>query len=62
MSVPIKGEETAAGLQAITLQLRPDQLADLDAWIASRTHPLTRSEAILHLALTKARIDLDSGD
>lgn len=42
--------------------MRQDQIADIDAWIATRTHKVTRSEAIRQLALTKARTDLDSGD
>jgi hypothetical protein len=46
----------------VMVRLQPDQLADIDAWIATRTHRLTRPEAIRQLALTKARIDLDSGD
>ncbi|HKT54881.1 MAG TPA: hypothetical protein VJP88_10555 [Caulobacteraceae bacterium] len=46
----------------ISLQLRSDQLADLDGWIASRSHAMTRQEAILHLALAKARAELDTGD
>jgi hypothetical protein len=42
--------------------MRPDQLADIDAWISTRTHPMTRPEAIRQLALAKARVDLDGGD
>ena len=48
--------------ETIGVALRPDELADLDAWIATRTRKLTRPEAIRELALTKARIDLDAGD
>jgi hypothetical protein len=48
--------------ETIDVPLRPDELADVDAWIATRTHRLTRPEAIRELALAKARIDLDSGD
>jgi hypothetical protein len=44
------------------VRLQPDQLADIDAWIATRTHPMTRPEAIRQLALAKARVDLDGGD
>ena len=48
--------------ETIAVSLRPDELADLDAWIATRTHKLTRPEAIRELALAKARIELDGGD
>ena len=46
----------------ILVRLQPDQLADIDAWIATRAHPMTRPEALRQLALAKARIDLDGGD
>jgi hypothetical protein len=42
--------------------MQPDQLADIDAWIVTRPHPVTRPEAIRQLALAKARKDLDTGD
>jgi hypothetical protein len=42
--------------------MQPDQLADIDAWIATRSHSMTRPEAIRQLALAKARVDLDGGD
>lgn len=48
--------------EAVSVVLRPDELADIDAWIATRVRPLTRPEAIRELALAKARIDLDAGD
>jgi hypothetical protein len=48
--------------QTIGVRMLPDQLADIDAWIATRSHPMTRPEAIRQLALTKARGDLDGGD
>lgn len=44
------------------VRLQPDQLADIDAWIATRTEKLSRPEAIRRLALFKARHDLDGGD
>ncbi len=46
----------------VGVRLQPDQLADIDAWIATRAHPMTRPEAIRQLALAKARVDLDGGD
>jgi hypothetical protein len=46
----------------IEVLLEPEQLADIDAWIATRSHPMTRPEAIRQLALAKARVDLDGGD
>jgi hypothetical protein len=48
--------------QTIGVRMQPDEIADIDAWIATRAHKLTRPEAIRQLALTRARIDLDSGD
>ena len=56
-----RSKTTDAG-QLIGVRLLPDQLADIDAWIATRTHPMTRPEAIRQLALAKARVDLDGGD
>ena len=50
-----------AGVQ-IQVRLQPEQLADIDAWIETRSHPMTRPEAIRQLALAKARHDLDTGD
>ncbi len=59
-------EHTAASSapqeETIAVVLRLDELADLDAWIATRTHKLSRPEAIRDLALAKARIELDAGD
>lgn len=46
----------------IQVRMQPDQLADIDAWIATRSHPMTRPEAIRQLALAKARVELDGGD
>jgi hypothetical protein len=48
--------------ETIAVPLRPEEIADVDAWIATRTRKLSRPEAIRELALAKARIDLDSGD
>ena len=48
--------------QLIGVRLQPEQLADIDAWISTRTEKLTRPEAIRRLALAKARVELDSGD
>lgn len=44
------------------VRMTPEDLADIDAWIATRAHPMTRPEAIRQLALAKARVDLDGGD
>lgn len=60
------GQEPAASPEpqeeTIAVVLRPDELADVDAWIATRTRKLSRPEAIRELALAKARIELDAGD
>lgn len=48
--------------ETIGVALRPDEIADIDAWIATRVRPLSRPEAIRELALAKARVDLDAGD
>ena len=60
------GEDPAPGArpqeETISVVLRPDEVADVDAWIATRCHKLSRPEALRELALAKARIDLDTGD
>jgi hypothetical protein len=57
-------ENDAGAPQELTIAvtLRLDELADIDAWIATRAHKLSRPEAIRTLALAKARLELDSGD
>jgi hypothetical protein len=57
-------DDAARPPEALTIEvtLRPDELADVDAWIATRAHRLSRPEAIRTLALAKARLELDSGD
>jgi len=57
-----KDRRTSGQGQTIGVRLEPDQIADIDAWIATRAHKITRPEAIRELALRKARIDLDGGD
>lgn len=60
------GESPAPGTppreETIGVVLRPEELADLDAWIAMRSHRMGRAEALRELALAKAHIDLDTGD
>ena len=46
----------------VTVRLTPEELADLDAWIATRMAPISRAEALRQLALAKARVALDGGD
>lgn len=46
----------------VMVPMADDELADIDAWIATRTEKMTRPEAIRRLALAKARQDVDSGD
>ena len=46
----------------VLVRMTPEDLADIDAWIATRAHPMTRPEAIRQLALAKARANLDGGD
>lgn len=54
--------QPAAQGETVAVVLQADELADLDAWIATRTHKLSRPEALRELALAKARVDLDGGD
>ena len=46
----------------VTVRLTSEELADLDAWIATRMKPISRAEALRQLALAKARVALDGGD
>ncbi|MDB5460053.1 MAG: hypothetical protein JWO72_1794 [Caulobacteraceae bacterium] len=46
----------------VGVRLQPDQLAALDAWIATRSQLVTRPEAIRRLVMAKVRATLDSGD
>lgn len=63
MAPSVKRGRPATGRgETIGVDLEPTELADIDAWIATRSHPMTRPEAIRQLALAKARVDLDGGD
>jgi hypothetical protein len=58
----VTNTEDLLGETLVSVPLQPNELADIDAWIATRTHPMTRPEAVRQLALAKARVDLDGGD
>jgi len=53
------GSRTGPREETIRVVLQPDDLADLDAWIATRSHKMNRADALRELALAKARVDLD---
>lgn len=57
-----RGRPATGRGQTIGVRMSPEQIADIDAWISTRTEKLSRPEAIRRLALAKARVDLDSGD
>jgi hypothetical protein len=58
----VTNTEGLPGETLVSVPLQPNELADIDAWIATRTNSMTRPEAIRQLALAKARVDLDGGD